>query len=193
LRIGTFLISLHPGPEFHFDFGLSGCFSGLRPSRSADGDSTEGGFMLFDYANVLVFIVFSVLFVLALLSISKVFTPRDDSPAKKMSYECGEEPVGSSWLQFNIRFYIVAIAFVIFSVEIAFMFPVATVMRSMVMADMGWFVLAEILIFIGILFLGLVYLWRKGDLSWVKDLQESRSGERIEIRRSSRSTPTGRP
>ncbi len=138
--------------------------------------------MLFNYANVLVFILFSLLFVVGIISLSKLLAPRDRSPEKLESYECGELPVGSSWLQFNIRFYLIAIAFVIFDVEIAFMFPVARVMRDLVFAGQGWFVLAEMLIFIFILFLGLIYMWRKGDLDWVKELQESRSGETIQLR-----------
>ena len=145
--------------------------------------------MLFQFANVLVFILFSFLFVFALLVISKLLSPRHHSANKLASYECGEQPTGSGWLQFNIRFYIIALAFLIFDVEIAFMFPVGMVMRSFVESGQGWFVLAEVLLFILILFLGLVYLWRKGDLDWVKDLQVGRSDSPIELRRQSRSRP----
>ena len=140
--------------------------------------------MLFNYANVLVFILFSLLFVFGMLAVSKLLAPRDRTAAKLESYECGELPVGSSWLQFNIRFYLIAIAFLIFDVEIAFMFPVATVMRELTMSGLGWFVLAEVLIFISILFLGLIYMWRKGDLDWVKEMQESRRDETIHLRES---------
>jgi NADH-quinone oxidoreductase subunit A len=145
--------------------------------------------MLFQFANVLVFILFSVLFILALLVISKLLSPRHHSADKLASYECGERPTGPGWLQFNIRFYIIALAFLIFDVEIAFMFPVGMVMRGFVESGQGWFVLAEVLLFILILFLGLVYLWRKGDLDWVKDLQLSRGESPIELRRHSRSRP----
>ncbi len=145
--------------------------------------------MLFQFANVLVFILFSFGFVFALLAVSKLLAPRTPSAEKLSTYECGEEPTGSGWLQFNIRFYIIALAFVIFDVEIAFMFPVAKVMRSLVMEGQGWFVLAEVLIFILILFLGLVYMWRKGDLDWVRGLQVSRENELIQLREDSRSRP----
>jgi NADH-quinone oxidoreductase subunit A len=145
--------------------------------------------MLFQFANVLVFILFTFLFVFALLAISKLLSPRHHDASKLASYECGEVPTGSGQLQFNIRFYIIALAFLIFDVEIAFMFPVGKVMRSFVDAGQGWFVLVEVLLFILILFLGLVYLWRKGDLDWVKDLQVGRSESLIELRRDSRSRP----
>jgi len=145
--------------------------------------------MLFQYANVLIFIFFSIFLVFALLALSKLLAPRFRYPDKLLTYECGERPVQSSWLQFNMLFYIFAIAFLIFDVEIAFMFPVAKVMRGLVDAGQGWFILAEVLLFVFILFLALVYLWRKGDLSWVKDLQASRSEEPIELRQSARSRP----
>ena len=144
--------------------------------------------MLFRYASVVVFILFSFFLVFALLAIAKLLAPRNRHAEKLSSYECGEEPVGSSWLQFNIRFYVVAIAFLIFDVEIAFMFPVTMVMKGLTEAGMGWFVLAEVLIFILILFIGLVYLWRKGDLDWVKDLQLGRD-EAIHLRETARSHP----
>lgn len=145
--------------------------------------------MLFQFANVLVFILFSFGFVFALLAISKLLAPRNRGAAKLSTYECGEVPTGPGWLQFNIRFYIIALAFVIFDVEIAFMFPVAKVMRALVETGQGWFVLTEVLIFILILFLGLVYLWRKGDLDWVRGLQTSRTDELIQLREDSRSRP----
>lgn len=115
--------------------------------------------------------------------------PRHRDQDKLSPYECGERPSGSGRLQFNIRFYIIALAFLVFDVEIAFMFPVGKVMRSFVDSGQGWFVLVEVLLFILILFLGLVYLWRKGDLDWVKDLQVSRTDAPIELRRQSQSRP----
>ena len=131
--------------------------------------------MLTQYASVLVFILFSFLFVFGILILSKVLAPaRGKSAAKLQTYECGEPPVGQSWLQFNHRFYLIAIAFLIFDVEVAFMFPVARVLKSYISWGQGWFALAEILVFVFILFLGLIYIWRKVDLDWVKDLQLAR-------------------
>jgi NADH-quinone oxidoreductase subunit A len=74
-------------------------------------------------------------------------------------------------MNFNIRFYLVALIFIIFEVEIAFIFPVATVFRSWIENGQGLFAFVEILVFIGILFLGLIYAWAKGDLEWVKKVK----------------------
>ncbi|MEK7340872.1 MAG: NADH-quinone oxidoreductase subunit A, partial [Candidatus Binatota bacterium] len=72
---------------------------------------------------------------------------------------------------FNMRFYIVALIFIIFEVEIAFIFPVATAFRGWIESGRGMFAFVEILLFVGILFLGLVYAWVKGDLEWVKKVK----------------------
>jgi NADH-quinone oxidoreductase subunit A len=80
-----------------------------------------------------------------------------------MSYECGEVPEGSAWIRFNIRFYVVALIFLIFDVEIVFLLPWAVVFKKL-----GAFAFMEGLIFIGILAIGLAYVWNKGDLEWVK-------------------------
>ena len=141
--------------------------------------------MLIQYASILFFVVFTILFVLGVLVIAKLLGPaREKTQEKLQSYECGEPPHGQSWLQFNNRFYLVAIAFLIFDVEIAFMFPVASVLKRMTLDGDGWFALAEILVFALILFVGLVYIWRKGDLDWVKDLQVSNE-EPIFLRKQS--------
>lgn len=136
--------------------------------------------MLTQYASVLFFVVFTFLFVFGVLVIAKILGPaREKTSAKLQSYECGEPPQGPSWLRFNNRFYLVAIAFLIFDVEIAFMFPVASVLRDFTLRGQGWFALAEILIFAFILFVGLIYIWKKGDLDWVKDLQISNDEENL--------------
>jgi len=89
--------------------------------------------------------------------------PSRPNPAKNSTYECGEEAVGSAWVKFNIRFYVVALIFIIFDVEVVFLYPWATVFKSL-----GVFALVEVLVFAGILILGLVYAWVKGDLDWVR-------------------------
>ena len=96
---------------------------------------------------------------------------------KYISYECGETPVGSAWIQFNIRFYVVALIFIIFDVEIIFLLPWAVVFKNL-----GAFAFIEGLIFIGILVVGLAYVWAKGDLEWVKpeDVGLARSGSLAE-------------
>ena len=127
--------------------------------------------MLFDFANVLVFTVLGLGFVGVNLLIGRLLRPSNPQVRKLSTYECGEPAMGSAWVNFNIRFYIVALIFIIFEVEIAFVFPVATVFRRWLEGGQGVFAFFEILIFVGILFLGLVYAWVKGDLEWVKKVR----------------------
>lgn len=89
-------------------------------------------------------------------------------------YECGEEPVGSAWVKFNIRFYVVAIVFIIFDVEVAAVLPVATVFRQAVASEQALLVFAEIFLFIALLLVGLIYCWVRGDLEWVKGTSSTR-------------------
>jgi NADH-quinone oxidoreductase subunit A len=124
--------------------------------------------MLFDFANVLVFTVLGLGFVAVNLLIGKLLRPSNPQERKLSTYECGEPASGSAWVNFNIRFYLVALIFIIFEVEIAFIFPVATVFRHWIENGQGLFAFVEILVFVGILFLGLIYAWAKGDLEWVK-------------------------
>jgi len=127
--------------------------------------------MLFDFANVLVFTVLGLGFVGVNLLIGRLLRPSNPQIRKLSTYECGEPAMGSAWVNFNIRFYIVALIFIIFEVEIAFIFPVASVFRRWLEGGQGVFAFFEILIFVGILFLGLVYAWVKGDLEWVKKVR----------------------
>lgn len=103
---------------------------------------------------------------------NKLLAPNKPNPEKLTSYECGEEPTGSAWLPFNPRFYVIALVFLLFDVEMVFIFPWATVFadKSIVKAYPNWskLTVAEMFIFVGILILGLVYVWVKGDLNWIK-------------------------
>jgi len=104
--------------------------------------------------------------------LNRLIAPSNPTAEKLTSYECGEEPTGNAWLPFNSRFYVIALIFLLFDVEMVFIFPWATVFGSheIIAADArwGWFSLAEMFIFLGILILGLVYVWCKGDLDWIK-------------------------
>ena len=124
--------------------------------------------MHFHFANVLVFFGFGLLLCALMLGLGLLLRPSNPNPNKLSTYECGEPPSGSAWINFNIRFYLVALIFVIFDVEVAFMYPVSVVFRDWVLKGNGLFALAEILVFVGILFLGLVYVWVKRDLEWLK-------------------------
>jgi NADH-quinone oxidoreductase subunit A len=127
--------------------------------------------MLFEFANVLVFLGLGLAFVGVNLLIGRLLRPSNPQERKLSTYECGEPATGSAWVNFNIRFYIVALIFIIFEVEIAFIFPVATTFRGWIESGRGLFAFVEILVFVGILFLGLVYAWAKGDLEWVKKVK----------------------
>lgn len=128
-------------------------------------------FFFFDFANVLVFTALGLGFVGVNLLIGKLLRPYNPQVRKLSTYECGEPATGSAWVNFNIRFYLVALVFIIFEVEIAFIFPVAAVFRRWLENGQGLFAFVEIFVFIGILFLGLVYTWAKGDLEWVKKVR----------------------
>ena len=120
--------------------------------------------MLSDYASVLLFMMVGILFLAVSLFMSRLLRyTGPDTKDKHIPYECGETPVGSAWIQFNIRFYVVALIFIIFDVEIILLFPWAVVFKNL-----GVFAFVEGLIFIGILAVGLAYVWVKGDLEWVK-------------------------
>ena len=120
--------------------------------------------MLFDFANVLVFTALGLGFVGVNLLIGKLLRPANPQTRKLSTYECGEPSTGSAWVNFNIRFYLVALIFIIFEVEIAFIFPVATVFRRWVEGGDGVFALVEILAFHRHSVSGLIYAWDKGRL-----------------------------
>jgi len=124
--------------------------------------------MLFEYATVLVFILLGAITVALMLGISRLLAPSDPTAVKLSTYECGEVPYGSSWVQFNIRFYVVALIFIIFDVEVALLYPWAVVFQRL-----GLLAFIEAFVFIVILLAGLAYLWKEGDLEWVRSLQET--------------------
>ncbi|MDW7695083.1 NADH-quinone oxidoreductase subunit A [Flammeovirgaceae bacterium SG7u.111] len=129
--------------------------------------------MISDFGYILLFIIGSVAFLCVAYLTSFLVRPDRPNYEKLTTYECGEEPVGNAWARFNIRFYIIALVFVLFDVEIVFLFPWAVVFgNENLIAETnglwGWFSVAEMLIFIGVLALGLAYVWRKGFLDWVK-------------------------
>lgn len=124
--------------------------------------------MQFHFATVLVFFVLAIGFVGGMLALGSLLRPNNPEPSKLTTYECGEPPTGSAWLNFNIRFYIVALIFLIFEVEIVFILPVALIFKSWVLQGQGLFAFVEILIFLSILLVGLIYVWAKGDFDWIK-------------------------
>ncbi|ELR70292.1 NADH ubiquinone oxidoreductase chain A [Fulvivirga imtechensis AK7] len=130
------------------------------------------------FGEILIYLIGGLLFVMGGLVTAWIVRPHRPNEEKLSTYESGEQPLGSAWVRFNIRFYIVALLFVLFEVEIVFLFPWATVFGQKELIEQtnglwGWFSLIEMVVFIGILALGLAYAWVKGYLDWPK--QEGRT------------------
>ena len=102
-----------------------------------------------------------VAFILGAFAASFFFAPHKPTEQKLSTYECGEEAIGGSWIQYNVRYYLFGLAFVIFDVEIIFLVPWALTLRSL-----GRFAFMEMAVFLFILLIGLAYAWRKGALEW---------------------------
>lgn len=157
--------------------------------------------------HFLVFGLLAIGFLMVPLIVGRFVRPNLPTPEKDAIYECGEPAIGSSYIQFDLRFYVVALLFIIFDVEIAFFFPWASVYGSaMQLADsrvteaarsdlsarllsidpaamtpdhviaadaaikLGWISLADILVFFGVLLVGFAYVWKRGDLDWIRAL-----------------------
>ncbi len=128
---------------------------------------------LSEFGIILLFIIGALAFVVLAMGISRFIRPNRPNPEKLAVYECGEESIGNAHGSFNLRFYIIALVFILFDVELIFLFPWATVFGQKALIDQtngrwGWFALTEMFLFVGILVLGLAYAWVKGHLDWVK-------------------------
>lgn len=115
-----------------------------------------------DYFFVLLFVGLSAGFVLGGLGFSRLLAPHNPGAIKNSPYECGEQPIGQAWIQFNVGYYLFGLLFLVFDVEAAFLYPWAVAFRSM-----GITGFVETLIFLAVLILGLLYAWKKGALEWV--------------------------
>ena len=115
------------------------------------------------HSGILTFLVVIIGFLAFNLAFWWLIRPSRFSEEKLTTYECGENPQGSAWIQFNIRFYVFALIFIVFDVEAVFLLPWATVFKAL-----GPLAYVEGLVFIAILAVALAYVWRKGDLAWVR-------------------------
>ncbi|MDD3149991.1 MAG: NADH-quinone oxidoreductase subunit A [Candidatus Gastranaerophilales bacterium] len=113
------------------------------------------------YGILAMFIILSTAFALAAVVMSWLVQPKAPNDNKKATYECGMKPIGDAQIQFDIKYYLYALMFLIFDVEAVFLFPWAVAYNKL-----GLFALVEAIIFIGILFIGLVYAWKKDILKW---------------------------
>ena len=117
--------------------------------------------MLTEYLPVLLFLLVSIIFSLGVLSLSFLVSPKKPNNEKLSPYECGFEPFDDARTKFDIRFYLVALLFIIFDLEVAFLFPWAISLSSI-----GLFGFWSMMIFLLILTIGFIYEWKKGALDW---------------------------
>ena len=136
--------------------------------------------MYFEYANVLVFLLAGMGLTAAGLLLGSLIRPKRTTDEGLEPYECGEEAIGEAWFRFDIRFYTIALVYLVFAVEIAFLFPWARVLKEAVATEgLGGAALLEGLLFTGILVLGLAWVWAKGDLDWVRSWKPSPPEEEL--------------
>ncbi|MFA6234604.1 MAG: NADH-quinone oxidoreductase subunit A [Bacteroidota bacterium] len=119
--------------------------------------------MLTEFGKALIFIILGLVFVAMGLLVAKILRPHNPTAEKTLPYECGEDPIGPQWMRFNFRFYVVALIFILFDVELVLLFPWAVVFPKL-----GMYAYVAGAIFIVILFLADFYLWAKGDLEWIR-------------------------
>jgi len=134
--------------------------------------------MYFDYLNALVFASVGFVFVFINVIIGSIIRPRRKGTQGLEVYECGEETLGDTWIKFDIRYYTVALVYVIFAVEVGFLFPVFGVFGDIVsgeVSDIGDLALVHVLVFVVVLFFGLVAVWAKGDLDWVMHYDKAKA------------------
>jgi NADH-quinone oxidoreductase subunit A len=117
--------------------------------------------MLINYVPILIFMLVAIGLVAVIVVLSELLGKKKHFPAKDMPYECGMDPIGDARSRYTVRFYVIAMFFIVFDIEAIFLYPWAVVFKSL-----GWFGFVEMLVFIGIIAVGLVYVWGKGALEW---------------------------
>lgn len=117
--------------------------------------------MLENYLPILIFIIVSLLAGVVMISLGAFLAPHKPNSEKLSPYECGFESFEDSRMKFDVRYYLVAILFIIFDLEIAFLFPWAVVLE-----EIGMFGFLSMMLFLGILIVGFIYEWKKGALEW---------------------------
>ena len=114
-----------------------------------------------NYLTIIIFLAIALILSLGFLILNFAFSPKNPDPEKLSAYECGFEPFNDSRMEFDIRFYLVAILFIIFDLEIAFLFPWA-----ITLGNIGIFGYFSMMLFLFILTIGFIYEWKKGALDW---------------------------
>src|SRR5579872_61396 len=148
--------------------------------------------MLMAYASVAAFLIVAAGFVLVSMLAGKLIRPDNPYTEKVETYECGEAPVGQAWFNFNPRFYIIALIYIVFDVEIAFIYPIASVFRRWTDQGLGWYAFGELFVFVAILMLGLVYVWVKGDLEWIRTVRGAQGMLKVAKSYAGEKRPSGK-
>jgi NADH-quinone oxidoreductase subunit A len=121
-----------------------------------------------NYIPVVILFVFALLIGGGMLVLPHLLARRKSTPEKNMAYECGKDPIGSPRERFSVSFYLVAMIFILFDIEVVFLIPWAVVFKDLAREFSGWFVFAEMMIFILVLLAGYAYVWKKGTFDWNK-------------------------
>jgi len=116
------------------------------------------------WASILLFIALGTLFSAVMVSLSGLLGPRRPTPEKEAPYECGMPAVGDARERHSVKFYLVAMIFLLFDIEVPFLYPWAIALR-----ELGWAGYMQVLLFMALLLVGYVYIWRKGALDWGHD------------------------
>jgi len=126
------------------------------------------GFRLYDYLPILLMFIVAGGFAVGNVLLSQLVGQRKRTKTKLMPYECGKDPVGSARERFSVKFYLIAMIFILFDIEVIFLVPWAAVFKSLAgQGDaMRWFVYVEMMIFVGLLFVGYIYIVKKGAFDW---------------------------
>jgi NADH-quinone oxidoreductase subunit A len=122
--------------------------------------------MLAPFIPIAVIVILAIGFAFLIVALGHSFGPKRKTERKSLPYESGMKPIGPGTRRIPVRFYLVAVLFILFDIEIIFIIPWAVVLRQFVKANLGVFALIEMAIFIIILLVGLVYAWKKGALEW---------------------------
>src|SRR6476469_8467162 len=126
-------------------------------------------FSLMDYAPIAVMFIVAIGFAASQILVTQLIGPRKRTAVKLMPYECGKDPVGSARDRYSIKFYTVAVIFLLFDIEVLFMIPFAVAFKSLIAAGpavFGTIAFVEIMVFIATLIVGYIYVWKKGTFDW---------------------------
>ncbi|MBI3176671.1 MAG: NADH-quinone oxidoreductase subunit A [Chloroflexi bacterium] len=122
--------------------------------------------MLQDYLPIVILLAVATGLAILMVALGHILGPRRDTPLKLMPYESGMTPIGPAMRRIPVRFYLIAVLFILFDIEVVFFMPWAVVFTQFVKQGLGLFVVAEMFVFIAILLVGYIYAWKKDALEW---------------------------